>query len=98
MRSAVGAWSRTTRVFFTLQTLSPTWTTGGSSKRKGTVRGRFSHEKNSSSDRCRACGDSWVDFGGPHASQAGTDSSAFASAYVKLRAGRRATGPDRTPL
>src|SRR5260370_38020198 len=98
MRSAVGAWSRTTRVFFTLQTLSPIWTTGGSSKRKGTVRGRFSHEKISSSDRCRACGDSWDDFGGAYASQAGTDGSAFGSAYLKLRAGRRGSGADRSQL
>src|SRR5947209_16692168 len=81
--------SLTTRAFFTLQTLSPTWTTGGSSKRKGTARGRFSHEEKSASDRCRGCGDSWDDFGGAYASPPGTDGSAFGSAYVKLRAGRR---------
>src|SRR5437899_225970 len=35
---------------------------------KRTVRGRFSHEENSSSDRCCGCGDSWDDFGGAYAS------------------------------
>src|SRR6516225_4794674 len=98
IRIALRSSSRTTRAFFTLQTLSPTWTTGGSSKRRGTVRGRFNHEEKSSSDRFRGRGDSRDDFGGAFASQAGTDGSAFGSAYVKLRAGRRGSGAGRSQL
>src|SRR5262249_61566185 len=70
----------------------------GLSKRKGTVRGRFSHEEKSSSDRCRCCGDSWDDFGGAHASPPGSDGSALGSAYVKLRAGRGGGGGGRKQL
>src|SRR6202011_2955816 len=48
-----------------------------------TGRRRFSHEENSSSDRCRSCGDSCDDFGRAYTSQAGTDGPAFGSVYVE---------------